>query len=753
MANDYDFKTLASNLLGEARTFVPSILPGGKMIGNEWTCADKYGQAGSSMKVNIQTGKWSDFAVGEAGHDLISLYAYVNDMNNGQAFRDLTGDQGRFEKTKTKPVKSLPQKPLSLGPNIVKPPLGATKKFPSSSTVYKYTDIDGELMFYVERIDKVDGSKVMRPYSYLKDGHWTPKVWPTDRPLFNLARLKDSNKPVLIVEGEKCIKPAEQLSNYAYDVVTSQGGSNAWKKTDWTPLKGRSILIWPDADPAGEKYANSVADHLYKMGVKEIKLLKVNDLPKGYDAADISMPHSEFLTWARSRVYVYEPKPVSDLVVPDYMNEVPPDIQEPFYPSVEEVEGAEQVVKPPSKLQVLWSKLGLALSKEGFPKTSTSNIYKIIEQHKKLKGKVWLDTFHNKELTTYDCKEPREFRDADYVKIQVFIQDKVGIHGCPKTNVIDAITLYAHSNKRSEPKEWLESLEWDGTARVTKFLSDYLNTDDDLYHQCVSKNFWVMMVARVMKPGCKADNMMIIEGKQGAFKSTALSVIGGPWYTESNENIKSKDFPLVMQGNLIVEIAELDSFNKSENNTVKKVVSTATDRFRSPYDRKPQNHPRQSILVGTTNDASYLRDVTGARRFWPVKAGKINIDKIKEDRSQLFAEAVMLYKMGEAWHEVPLELAEAMQESRREADIWQSDIESWLINNGRTRVTVPMIAWCALQIPIERRDRRTSIRISGCLRVLGFEAGSTSTLSIGAGPDKTRYTGKVYKREEPLTIN
>jgi len=169
MNNKLDFKTLASHLLGEARTFVPGLLPGGKLIGNEWTCADKTGNSGTSMKVNIQSGKWSDFATGEAGGDLISLYAYVKGMKNGEAFKELTGDPGATREEPKKPVSSIKKKTLISQPNtIIKPPMGATKKFPQASKVYKYTDFDGELLFYVERIDKSDGSKIMRPYSYDK---------------------------------------------------------------------------------------------------------------------------------------------------------------------------------------------------------------------------------------------------------------------------------------------------------------------------------------------------------------------------------------------------------------------------------------------------------------------------------------------------------------------------------------------------------------------------------------------------------
>lgn len=749
MAKGYDFETLARNLLGEGLSFISSLLPGGKLIGREWTCGDKTGSDGNSLKVNISTGKWSDFATGDSGGDLISLYAYVKGLTNGEAYRELDGsvDLGLTKQSKPSAVVN---KPMSLDPNIVKPPANARKTFLSTQTVYNYKDINNELMFYVERIDKPDGGKIFKPHCYTDKGKWVNKMWPENRPLYNLPSLKASDKPVLIVEGEKAVAAAYKLIGHKYNVVTSIGGASAWKRTDWSPLKGKSVLIWPDADEPGNKYGEAVATHLSNdYDCKEIKILKTDGLPKGYDAADFKYPKADFIKWAKARVYVFNPveRPVE--VMPPappmemYQN-VPIPHDEPYSPSVVDV----QQPPPFSPHRELWIKLGLALNSDQVPRTSMSNMYKIVEKHVKYKDKIWFDTFHQTERTDYDSKSPRELRDSDYSRIQMFIQDKMGIQGAVKNNIIDAVNLYARDNERSEPKEWLESLEWDKKPRIVKFFRDYFGTVDDLYHDCVSRNMWVAMVARIYIPGCKADNMVILEGKQGSFKSTALNVIGGKWYTESNEKIGSKDFPAVMHGNIICEIGELDSFSKAEATTIKKVISTAKDRYRTPYDRKPATHPRQSILVGTTNEAAYLRDVTGARRFWPIKTKRIDLEALKADRDQLFAEAVALFKMGEAWHEVPDELTKAVQEERREVDIWEGLIDSWLETHTPERVNPTMIATHCLDFKNDRLDVRASRRISKCLKALGYELTKHSRAVFKLAGSEYKYKGKVYMRSD-----
>ena len=453
---------------------------------------------------------------------------------------------------------------------------------------------------------------------------------------------------------------------------------------------------------------------------------------------------AEFIEWAKQWVKQYPiPKPVTPEIIdsppePPLPTEAPANITNKTQVT-NNIAVGETVVEDltshiPQSVQLLYHDYGITCTKAG-PHHNVNNILTVFENFPELKDLVWYDEFHFKYLTRWKSKHVREWADVDDIDLARVLQKKLCFFRLTDDLVRKAVISYATKNARNEPRDWMESLEWDGTPRVHTFFHTHLGTIDSDYTRAVSKNFWVSMAARIYKPGCKVDNMVILEGKQGKFKSTALNIIGGKWYVESNENLNSKDFYQLFQGKLIVELGELDSFNKAEVTTIKKVVSTSTDRFRPPYGKAPRDFPRQCVFVGTTNENSYLRDHTGGRRFWPVRITDIDTSSITRDRDQLFAEAVKLFKSNELWHRVP-DSALAEQEKRRESDPWEEAISMWLI--GRNQASVSQIARECLDMPLERIDRRAQLRIGRILRVLKWEDSGTQ-----------RIEGRVVKLFKP----
>jgi predicted P-loop ATPase len=178
--------------------------------------------------------------------------------------------------------------------------------------------------------------------------------------------------------------------------------------------------------------------------------------------------------------------------------------------------------------------------------------------------------------------------------------------------------------------------------------------------------------------------------------------------------MSGKDVSQHLQGKWLIEVGELSALNKSETTTLKAFVTRQTERYRPSYGRKEVIQPRQ--CVGTTNDAHYLKDPTGGRRFWPVTATSIDAEALAADRDQLFAEAVALYKAGAKWwpeSDFEAEHIKPEQDDRYEADIWQETIL-----NRKKRDKCPSSARDALSMNLAHIGTREQRRICAVLTAL-----------------------------------
>jgi putative DNA primase/helicase len=216
--------------------------------------------------------------------------------------------------------------------------------------------------------------------------------------------------------------------------------------------------------------------------------------------------------------------------------------------------------------------------------------------------------------------------------------------------------------------------------------------------------------------------MVILEGHQGTFKTSALRAIGGQWHKEINTSVKGTDFFVALQGVLIAEICEMDSFNHAEVTRIKSIITCTVDHYRPPYGRCVIDRPRRCVFVGTTNSDNYLRDETGGRRFWPIKCGIINLERIESMREQLYAEAVHRYKAGEAWYVMPGDITKEMQDSRRHQDLWEEIVREFIDEKPRNQITLQEIAEQCLDIKTEKWDLRTAHRLGTIMRALGWES-------------------------------
>jgi predicted P-loop ATPase len=212
--------------------------------------------------------------------------------------------------------------------------------------------------------------------------------------------------------------------------------------------------------------------------------------------------------------------------------------------------------------------------------------------------------------------------------------------------------------------------------------------------------------------------MVVLEGAQGIYKSTLLEVLGGRWYAIMRDAPESKDFGIVLQGKWLIEVAEMDAFSRADVKATKRTLSTATDRYRSPFAVHAEDHARRSIFAGSTNRDDWNTDDTGARRFYPVACKEVRLDLARINRDQYFAEAVQLLQRGATWWETPPEETSREQWARFESDPWAEPCKEALIGHGTCT-----LSWLMKEIgvPIERQDKAQQRRISGILRVMGWE--------------------------------
>ena len=293
----------------------------------------------------------------------------------------------------------------------------------------------------------------------------------------------------------------------------------------------------------------------------------------------------------------------------------------------------------------------------------------------------------------------------------------------PVGHVGRAIQTVAREKLVHPVRDYLNALKWDGTPRLDMWLTRYLGVEDTLYARAVGSRFLISAVARVFEPGCQVDHMLILEGPQGIQKSSALRALAGSWFADRISRLGSKDSSMEVAGVWLIEMAELDALTKATNSAIKSFVTRRHDRYRPPYGKHVIDQPRQCVFTGSINPTGgYLKDPTGARRFWPVVCGVIDQAGLVHDRDQLWAETLVRFRAGATWWlETPdLEaLASAEQELQFQVDPWAETVGDWLIE--RADVSISEVLTGALGIPAASQSHSAEIRVAVILKSNGFK--------------------------------
>lgn len=426
---------------------------------------------------------------------------------------------------------------------------------------------------------------------------------------------------------------------------------------------------------------------------------------------------------------------------------------------------AQRTPAKPSYVDLIAATTALVKQKD-HPLSNIANISKLIACSAEWDGMFAYNEFTDEFMlmrpvlgvtTPLISFQPREFKDSDFVYIQAWFQR----HGFPllsKPIVVDAVLSAAEQNVISPVRNHLEDIEqqvgWSPEThekRLHLLCEMYLGAVADekilgshpSYLKEVGRRFMVAAVARAMQPGCKVDSMLVLEGPQGAGKSTAVGILAGQeWFSDSLPSVNTKDACDHVRGKWFIEIAELSAMSKADIEASKAFISRREERYRRPYDRSETKYKRRCVFVGTTNQDTYLRDETGNRRFWPVRVGKVDLAALRRDRELLWAEAIYWYRKGKPWHMTSnvIGLAEAAQLSRVSEDIWQADLARHL--EGVQEVSLQEAAE-KLSLDRSKMSRADQNRLSACLKAIGFVP--VGKFSKGKNRNAVRY---VYAARE-----
>ncbi len=765
-----NFVALAEALLRRAPELLTEWLPGGHWEGHEYVGpSKKHGGIGDSLKINRFTGAWGFFAgdTSDSGGDLISLYAWLHGLNNGQAARELMGVLGwrRDDDDVQTPARAPAVPRAAAAPEPEPPPKDRWQsvlpvpphaprptKFVSgfknektgrwedheATRVWEYS-FDGELFGWVARFERInsDGELVKdtKAYTWCQDTQdprgaqrWHWKQWAAPRPLYVPATLLSGTPkdvPVVLVEGEKCAEAGHQLLGHEFDFVSWPGGCKAWALARWAWLLGRTVYLWPDCDSkrwpltkaereAGvEPSTKGIKPEAKQPGVAAmvgIGSLLVAEMACTVNLCAIPAPGEVADGWdiADAIAQGWDAAKVRDFIRG----------ARPFVPPSDEARAKAAAVSTPSnagastdeadrewRAKLLTTEKGaikavrenVVLALDGLPEADVPGVAEA-------EGVIAFNEFTNDvvKLKAAPWGTPAGVWDeTDELELGNWLVRQHWLPSMPRGTLEEAVAMVAKRHRYHPVRQQLDGLrgKWGGQKRLATWLrrccleEDEWDDREPLQQYLSRVGTWLVMAicARVLTPGCKFDYMVIFEGGQGVGKSTLARLLGGEYFADTGLVLGDKDSYQNLQGVLVYEWGELDSLSKAEVTKVKQFISSMKDRFRASFDRRAKDYPRQVVFIGTTNEDHYLVDPTGNRRMWPVRVTRqIDLDWFRENRAQLFAEALAYVEAGERFHPTTKEqreLFEPQQQQRQIENAIQAAVMRYLYDEDQ-RVSV-----------------------------------------------------------------
>ncbi len=748
MKRSIDFKALAEAALAQAEQLLGEWLPDGKRDGHEWKALNPTRGDSSlgSFSINIQTGAWSDFATGDKGGDLVSLYAYLfthgKQLDAAKELAERLGikmppassnppsritgnvENGTTPEENVVPTSKAktPWRPISPVPdNAPGPPVAHLARGRPERT-WSYRNDQGQLLCHVCRFRTSDGGKEILPLVWARNVDTGEEAWrwmalPQPRALYGLDRLAvKTERTVLVVEGEKCADAAHAaLTEFA--VVSWPGGAKAVDKADWSVLRGRDVVIWADCDAQTDKHGALLPESKQPgmMAAERIAQL-LSGIARSVHIVAIPPPGAKPSGWDIADAVD------EGLKGPDLAAWIMQHLRPPAAPG--------KATPPPTsagaKGGTEWR--DALLEKRGELVACLANIFDILTHSEVWKDVVFFDEFAQRTVKKKPPPYPRgavgEWDSTDDTQTAMWLTRQFGLTPS-SAQVAEAIEIFARANTFHPVRDWLRSLPpWDGIKRCESWVSDFLGAKNSRYTQLVGQWFPMGMIARVMQPGVKFDYCLVLEGPQGKRKSSALAVLGGEWFGDTDLDLHNKDSMSALRGHWLYEFPELGSITRAETMKQKSFLARQVDVFRPVYGRREIRCPRQIAFSGTTNEWGWNKDPTGGRRFWPIDCeGEIDLDGLRAVREQLFAEALAAYHAGERFWPTTEEqktIFDPEQLSREQPEGLIDALHDWVY--GRVaEFSIADAVLSGLNLDASKLTRDLQTRVGIALRKLGCE--------------------------------